>query len=106
MYTLYVHPRSRQVPMNLETDFDRYGHLAPCQNGWLLRPLRSRKGISQLGIPKMRQNLNSLGLGHLRPLWALTSPGRGDNDVPPFNGPTGGTLRAHPGLARDQTHLG
>ena len=30
----------------------------------------------------MRQNLSSLGLGHLRPLWALTSPGRGDNDKP------------------------
>ena len=32
----------------------------------------------------MRQNLSSLGLGHLRPLEALTSPGRGDKDKPPF----------------------
>ena len=77
MYTLYVHPRSRQVPMNLETGFDRCGHLVPCRNGWLLRPLRSRKGISQLGIPKMRQSRSSLGLGHLRSLRAALYPGSG-----------------------------
>ena len=87
--------------------FDRCGHLVPCRSGWLLRPLRSRKGMSQLGIPKMRQTSHFLWRkpsavrsGHLH----LQS--KGDNDVPPFNGSTGGTLRAHPGLARGQTHLG
>ena len=87
--------------------FDRCGHLVPCRSGWLLRPLRSRKGMSQLGIPKMRQTSHFLWLkpsavrsGHLH----LQS--KGDNDVPPFDGSTGGTLRAHPGLARGQTHLG
>ena len=28
--------RLQQVPMNLETGFDRCGHLVPCRNGWLL----------------------------------------------------------------------
>ena len=55
--------------------------------------------MGQLGIPNLDKNLSSLGLGHLRPLWARTSPGRGDNDKPLFDGSTGGTLRAHPGLA-------
>ena len=40
--------------------FDRCGHLVPCRSGWLLRPLRSRKGMSQLGIPKMRQTSHAL----------------------------------------------
>ena len=53
--------------------FDRCGHLVPCRSGWLLRPLRSRKGMSQLGIPKMRQTSHFLRhkpstvrCGHLR----------------------------------------
>ena len=57
--------------------FDRCGHLVPCRSGWLLRPLRSRKGMSQLGIPKMRQNHRTYGLGHLRSLRAALYPGRG-----------------------------
>ena len=62
----------------------------PCQNGWLLGPLRSRRGMSQLGIPKMRQTSHFLWRkpsavrsGHLH----LQS--KGDNDVPPFNGSHG-----------------
>ena len=53
MYVLCVHLSSRQTPMSL----DKLGPLRPrlpCQNGWLVRPLRSRKGISQLGIPNVR----------------------------------------------------
>ena len=71
-----------------------------------LGPLRSRKGMSQLGIPKMRQKSEFLWhepatvrFGHLR------SQSRGNMDRHPFDGSTGGTLRAHPGLARGQTHL-
>ena len=45
--------------------FDRCGHLVPCRSGWLLRPLRSRKGVGQLGIPKMRQNRSSGGMSQL-----------------------------------------
>ena len=40
--------------------FDRCGHLVPCRSGWLLRPLRSRKGI-----PNMRQNRSSGGMSQL-----------------------------------------
>ena len=69
--------RLQQVPMNLETGFDRYGRLVPCRNGWLLRPLRSRSGMSQLRIPKMGQNHRTYGLGHLRSLRAALYPGRG-----------------------------
>ena len=71
-----------------------------------LGPLRSRKGMSQLGIPKMRQTSHFLRhkpstvrCGHLR------FQSKGNSDKPPFNGSTGGTLRAHPGLARGQAHL-
>ena len=71
-----------------------------------LGPLRSRNGVSQLGIPKMRQTSHFLRhepsavrSGHLH----LQS--KGDNDKPPFNGFTGGTLRAHPGLSLGETHL-
>ena len=49
----------------LQKYFDRCGHLVPCRSGWLLRPLRSRKGMSQLGIPKMRQNRSSGGMSQL-----------------------------------------
>ena len=63
--------------------------------------------MSQLGIPKMGQKSSDVRhepatarCGH------VLSPGRGDTlDVHPFDGSTGGTLRAHPGLARSQTHL-
>ena len=51
MYMLCVHLRWRRVP----TDPRLLRPLrprTPCQYGWLLRPLLSRKGISQLGIPK------------------------------------------------------
>ena len=42
--------RPWQVPTNLKNTF-RCGHLVPCQSGWLLRPLRSRKGMNEpLGI--------------------------------------------------------
>ena len=85
----------------LQKYFDRCGHLVPGRSGWLLRPLRSRKGMSQLGIPKMRQTSHFLRhkpstvrCGHLR------SQSRGNMDVPPFDGSTGGTLWGHPGLAR------
>ena len=71
-----------------------------------LGPLRSRKGMSQLGTPKMGQKSSyvrprppAARFGHLH----LQS--KEDNDKPPFHGSTGGTLRAHPGLARGQTHL-
>ena len=62
--------------------------------------------MSQLGIPKMRQTSHFLWRkpsavrsGHLR------FQSKGNSDKPPFDGSTGGTLRAHPGLARGQTHL-
>ena len=72
-----------------------------------LGPLRSRKGMSQLGIPKMRQNSSYVRPRPPSPALGIyiTSPGRGDNDVHPFDGSTGGTLQAHPGLAQGQTHL-
>ena len=64
-----------------------------------LGPLRSRKGMSQLGIPKVGQTSKFLWheparCGHLRFQF------KGNNDKPPFDGSMGGTLRAHPGLAR------
>ena len=68
------------------------------------RPLRPRKGMSQLGIPKMRQIQSSLGLGHLLSAPDTYVPKAGNMDRHPFDGSTGGTLRAHPGLARGQTH--
>ena len=73
-----------------------------------LGPLRSRKGMSQLGTPKMRQtsNIQILAASAICcPLRTRTSPGRGDNDRRPFDGSTGGTLRAHPGLSLGETHL-
>ena len=85
---------------------DKLGPLRPRtgQNGWLLRPLRSRNGVSQLGIPNLDKNLSSLGLGRLRSLLCIQA---GDTfDKPPLDGSTGGTLWAHPGLSLGETHLG
>ena len=67
-----------------------------------LRPLRSRKGMSQLGIPKMRQKSE---FSRPIPLRTPTFPKLGNMDRHPFDGSTGGTLRAHPGLAQGQAHL-
>ena len=67
--------------------FDRCGHLVPCQSGWLLRPLRSRKGMSQLGIPKKRQKSE---FSRPRPPTLAAScsgPGRRDKINPRSTGP-------------------
>ena len=103
MYALCVHLRVGQVPTNLKRCFGRSDHVEVLSQ---LGPLRSRKGISQLGIPKGYENQSSLGLGHTYARCEQLCIRPGDTfDQPPFNGSTGGTLRAHPRLARGQTHL-
>ena len=57
--------------------------------GWLLRPLRSRKGISQLGIPNLRL--------HLR-VWEITTN-------PRSTGPRRHSTGSSRALTRRDTHL-
>ena len=66
---------------------------------WLLRPLRSRKGMSQLGIQDVRQKSEFSWPRPPTLAASCSGPGRRDKTNPPFDGSTGGTLRAHPGLA-------
>ena len=82
---------SPQVPMNLKLALTAVVTLCPAEMAGCF----DRCGhMSQLGIPKMRQTSHFLRheptaarSGHLH----LQS--KGDNDKPPFDGSTGGTLR-------------
>ena len=79
MYVLCVHLSSRQTPMSPH-ELGPLRPRTPCRNGWLLRPLRSRKGMNQLGIPKMKQESE---FSRPRPPTLAASysgPGRRDED--------------------------
>ena len=67
--------------------FDRCGHLVPCQRGWLLGPLRSRKGISQLGTQDVRQKSEFSRPGPPTLAASCSGPGRRDRTNPRCTSP-------------------
>ena len=64
--------------------------------------------MSQLRVPEMRQKSEFVRPRPptLAASYVYSCPGRRDEDRHPFDGSTGGTLRAHPGLSLGETHLG